>query len=127
MIFQLPGHCPVCQAKGRKVVYENLLANLKDISIISPDKEYLFCTNPECNVVYFTLGQTICHEQLLRKSAYKSKDPDATICYCFGYTIQEANEQSYQEYRQKKAEGCACKIRNPSAKCCAKLFESFLG
>ncbi|BCD68525.1 hypothetical protein [Nitratiruptor sp. YY09-18] len=126
MEFFIPEHCPKCKGEGKKLKFENLLHNLKDIAKLEREKTYYFCKNHACDVVYFSGLQTFSNDDLIRKTAYKSADLDATICFCFGYTIAQADEIHFEEYEKKKARFCACSVRNPSGKCCKKLFKSFL-
>ncbi len=126
MQFFIPNRCPSCHTEGRKIKYENILANLRSIEGLSPDRSYHFCTNPECEVVYYSEKAFWKNEQLLRPTAQKSNNPLATVCYCFDYKIKDINPQTFEEYQIKKKKGCACGVRNPSGKCCAQLFKSFL-
>ena len=125
MRWFLEGQCPTCKNQGRKLKIENLRYNLKDISLIQDEDAY-FCTNDECDVVYFQGSYTFDNSFLIRPTAQKSKDPKATVCFCFGYIREDIDKKSYEEYRRKKELGCACSLRNPSGKCCAKLFKSLL-
>ena len=125
MKWFIEGVCPKCNTKGRKLKKENLRYNLKDISLIEEQDPY-FCINDECDVVYFQGKRTFDNSFLIRPTAQKSKDPLATVCFCFGYTRADIDQKRYEEYRTKKEQGCACSIRNPSGKCCAKLFRSLL-
>ncbi len=126
MQFFIPDRCPKCGAEGRVVRYENLLANLRSIEGVDAAKEYRYCTNEACDVIYFSGTQTFTNDQLLRKSAAKCSDPDATICYCFDYKVADASEEAFEEYKAKNAQGCACGVRNPSGKCCSKIFKRYL-
>lgn len=125
MEWIVEGNCPRCKTKGRKLKIENLHYNLKDISLIQKCDPY-FCTNDECDVVYFQGKVTFDNSCLIRPTAQKSNDPNATVCFCFGYTRADIDKKCYDEYRRKKELGCACSVRNPSGKCCAKLFKSLL-
>ena len=126
MQFFVPNQCPKCQNEGRKVRYENLLANLRSIEGVDKTKEYRYCTSDTCDVIYFSGAQFFTNDQLLRKSAAKCSDAAATICYCFDYKVADASEEAYNEYKAKKAQGCACGVRNPSGKCCSSLFKRYL-
>ncbi|SMC08830.1 hypothetical protein [Nitratiruptor tergarcus] len=126
MQFFLSNRCPSCKSEGKKIKYENILANLRTIENIDQSKEYFYCKNPACDVVYFCGLQTWHNADLIRPTAAKSRDPEATVCYCFDYRIKDINTHSYTAYKEKKAKGCACSMRNPSGKCCHALFKSFL-
>ncbi|GGI91407.1 hypothetical protein GCM10009332_30900 [Shewanella gelidii] len=55
----------------------------------------------------------------------KSKSSEALICYCYGITRGDAtNNLEARQFvvEEKKNEGCACKARNPSGKCCLADF-----
>jgi len=126
MQFFIPGLCPVCKSEGKKIRYENILSNLRSIKGLDEAKEYYYCKNPACEVVYFSGLQQWRNSELIRPTAAKSNDPQATVCYCFDYRIKDISQEAFEEYQAKKSRGCACGVRNPSGKCCSKLFRSFL-
>jgi len=87
---------------------------------------YYFCSAPDCDVVYFGLDDSIIKASQLRtKVGTKTNDQDALICYCFGVTRLQAEENpNIKTYvmEQTKNHICSCETSNPSGKCCLKDF-----
>ena len=83
---------------------------------------YFFCTDPDCDVVYFGDDDSIITKAQLRtKVGIKEASKDTPACYCFGVSKADAiNDPSIRDYvkAQTKNAQCACDIRNPSGRCC---------
>lgn len=90
------------------------------------EQSYYFCDDPECNVVYFGQDDSVIERQGLRTIVgVKQKTNDSPVCYCFGVNKQEAAANPDAKafiVESTKNQKCACKIRNPSGKCCLKDF-----
>lgn len=90
------------------------------------DQQYYFCDDPDCDVVYFGLDGSVINKSELRMPVgVKESDEDTLICYCFGVSKTQANENTeIKTYvtQQTKEKNCACDIRNPSGRCCLKDF-----
>jgi len=94
-------------------------------------QRYYFCDSPLCDVVYFGEDDTVFTIEELRgpigqKQVGLERLPqDKTICYCFGVTQRDAeNDPAAKVFviQQTGEGGCACEIRNPSGRCCLKDF-----
>ncbi|WP_297453309.1 hypothetical protein [Persephonella sp.] len=120
-------NCPECKQRGFPVK-EITLKNF----VQQPLRTYagfFFCHNPDCEVVYFnnTAKITIKKDQLNVRVGIKEKEPPRPICYCFGYNIEDLNENTVEEIKQKIKEiGCQCEIKNPSGRCCLSDIKDFL-
>ena len=90
------------------------------------DQGYYFCTDPDCDVVYFGQDNSVIKRSALRSPVgIKSKSSNALVCYCFGVTFSEAVESPDAKafvLKETKANTCACETRNPSGRCCLKDF-----
>lgn len=90
------------------------------------EEQYYFCSDPDCDVVYFGLeGAVINKSELRTKVGVKEKDDTALICYCFGVSKATAKQDTaIKAYvtQNTKESLCACEIRNPSGRCCLKDF-----
>ena len=54
------------------------------------EQGYYFCTDPECDVVYFGQDNTVVHRDELRTVVGQKSDAEnAALCYCFGVTKAE--------------------------------------
>jgi hypothetical protein len=95
-----------------------------------PDSQYYFCAAPDCELVYFSLdarGPVFRREDLLVQVGAKETSGPIPICYCFGFTKQdiedEIGETGHSTVADRiaaevKAGNCACEVKNPSGKCC---------
>lgn len=90
------------------------------------NRQYFFCEDPDCDVVYFADDDSvILKSQLRTKVGKKEVSDDAMLCYCFGVTKVDAlNDASIRDYvvAQTKLGLCSCDTSNPSGRCCLKDF-----
>lgn len=123
--------CPVNNEEYVSVSVKTILHHLKspwekEQHIELGEEQYYFCTDPECDVIYFGLnGSVITKSELRTLVGIKEKDEEALICYCFG--VSKAAAKKVPEIKkfvtQKTKENlCACDTRNPSGRCCLKDF-----
>lgn len=119
--------CPVNGESYTSVKRKTLLHHISQ-PWLRPLREqgYYFCTDPDCDVVYFGQDNSVVHRDELRTVVgQKSHDTDATICYCFGVTKTLAcHDKSIKAFvtRQTKESNCSCETSNPSGRCCLKNF-----
>ena len=119
-----------CPANGRSYVNvrrKTLLHHIAQPWLFSlPEQGYYFCTDPDCDIVYFGEDNTTVNTDELRTTVgQKSNDKDAAICYCFGITKALALlDKTIKDFviRQTKASQCSCETSNPSGRCCLKDF-----
>lgn len=90
------------------------------------EQGYYFCTDPDCDVVYFGQDDSVITTSEVRtRIGAKESSGDALICYCYGVTRDQAlnnplaRDYVISETRQKQ---CACSTRNPAGKCCLADF-----
>ena len=86
--------CPACAQENLEVPMTTILQHIKSLwQQLFKDQGYYFCSNPECEVVYFAQGNTVINSSELRTIVgIKAKTKDALICYCFGVSINEARQ-----------------------------------
>ncbi len=120
--------CPVsgkeCAAVGVKTLLHHLKRpwhqNLKE-------QEYYYCSDPNCDVIYFGQNTTICTQQALRTTVgLKLAGGDRVLCYCFDIKASDyEKDRTLKAFvlEQTKSGSCACDIQNPSGKCCLKDFQ----
>jgi hypothetical protein len=93
-----------------------------------PAQRYYFCTDPDCEVVYFGADDCILRCDDLRTGVgQKSRAPDRTLCYCFDIRATDVLLENAGLTRQfvidhTRDGSCDCAIRNPSGRCCLKDF-----
>jgi hypothetical protein len=134
-IDQYPrSHC--CPANGKRyssVKRQTLLHHLfRPWQKSLTEQGYYFCTDPECDVVYFGQDNTVLHTDDLRTTVWqKTNDKKANICYCFGVSKETAdadlnNNGDIRSFvlEQTRQSQCSCETHNPSGRCCLKDFPS---
>jgi hypothetical protein len=93
-----------------------------------PEQGYYFCTDPDCEVVYFGDDDRLLRRNDLRTTVgQKARTPDRPICYCFDIRANDALAENAAIARQfvidhTRDGSCDCAIRNPSGWCCLKEF-----
>jgi hypothetical protein len=90
---------------------------------------YRFCATPVCSVVYFS-NETdqYFHKQNVRvRVGLKETTDPIPICYCFGYTVRDVEEEIEAIGRttipdrieaEIHAGTCRCATENPQGVCC---------
>ena len=125
----MPGRCrcPVNGLEYGAVRLKTMLHHIRQ-PWNAPLKEqgYYFCSDPECEVVYFGQDGSIFPRAALRtRVGIKEQGRDDLICYCFGVTKREAeqNHALRQYVADKTRESmCSCESRNPAGRCCLGDF-----
>lgn len=129
MINHYPStHC--CPVNGQR--YSNVKLKTMLHHLVAPwdmkleEQGYYFCTDPDCDVVYFGQDNSTFGEAQLRTIVWqKSHSEDSDICYCFGVSQMLArSDPAVKRFviEQTQASRCACEVRNPSGRCCLKDF-----
>jgi hypothetical protein len=87
---------------------------------------YYFCSDKDCEVVYFGQDDSVILTSELRtRIGIKETTPDRMICYCFGVSSLTAEEDTVvvNFVREKTKQAlCSCETSNPSGRCCLKDF-----
>jgi hypothetical protein len=126
----LPGTCPACGQKGKRVdtatVKALLAVSLRQIG----DTRYNFCREASCDVVYFSgAGVQTFTTQDVRERVFQ-KEPqadDVPVCYCFRHTRGSIRDELLSTGATTVVEDvnagiqagqCACDWRNPQGSCC---------
>jgi hypothetical protein len=120
----------VCPKNGQQylnVPFITLLHHVKETWEQTPkEQDYYFCSDPDCDVVYFGHDDSVILKgQLRTKVGIKESSDDALICYCFGISKSEANKCKQTKsfvIDNTKHSLCSCTTRNPSGRCCLKDF-----
>jgi len=117
--------CPVNGKEYGAVGYKTILHHLSDPwNTDFIEQDYYFCSDPDCNVVYFGQDDSlITKSQLRTKVGAKEKTPERIVCYCFGVSYAEAeNNGIVVDFVKDKTKQslCSCETSNPSGRCCLK-------
>jgi hypothetical protein len=89
---------------------------------------YRFCSDADCNVVYFDADGHLFTTDDLRVPVWLKEPPGARmICYCFGENETDIRAEVERTGASKavdrvrdhiEAGRCACEVRNPKGSCC---------
>jgi CopZ-like zinc binding protein len=121
--------CGGCGIEGRAVERQTLLHHVKHDFLDRVNGEsYRFCSDSDCEVVYFgDRGTRFLVDDLRELVSTKTEGNKRPICYCFGFTEGDARQQIERTgqstspttiSRLIKAGMCACEVRNPAGVCC---------
>lgn len=122
--------CPVNGARSKQVDVLTVKGIVRHIPLGILNDQYYFCEARDCDVVYFPFdpqAPTFRRQDLVvRVGAKETADP-IPICYCFGFTRKDIEDEIAASGRSTVAErisaevkqgNCACEVKNPSGKCC---------
>ena len=87
---------------------------------------YYYCTDPNCDVVYFGEDESVIPKSDLRTEVgIKETKPERAVCYCFGVSYRAAvNDKNARVFvtAMTRQSLCSCETSNPSGRCCLKEF-----
>jgi Zinc binding domain len=122
--------CPENGARCKQVDVLTVKSLVRRLPLGMPVTQYYFCEAQHCEVVYFALEpQALIFRRgdlLVRVGAKETADP-IPVCYCFGFTRKNIQDELVERgrstiveeiTREVKAGNCACEVKNPSGKCC---------
>jgi hypothetical protein len=122
--------CPMNGARSKQVDMLTVKSLVRQLPLGMPDTQYYFCEAQDCDVVYFALNSeapTFSRADLLVRVGVKETVGPIPVCYCFGFTQKEIEDEIAETGRstiteqistEVKAGNCACEMKNPSGKCC---------
>lgn len=122
--------CPVNGARSKQVDVLTVRSLVRHLPLGMPGTQYYFCEAPDCDLVYFPFDRQapsfLRSDLLVRVGSKESVDP-IPVCYCFGFTRKDIENEITETGRstiaeritaEVKAGNCACEVKNPSGKCC---------
>jgi Zinc binding domain len=122
--------CPQNGVLGRPVELKTVKSLLTHAGLADFEPaQFWFCQTPDCPVVYYSPLQTFDTTQLRVPVFQKMAEPKTPICYCFGFTREEAihhPEIVNTIEAHIKAKRCACDLRNPQGSCCLTNLKRLL-
>lgn len=122
--------CPANGARSRRVDILTVRSLVRRLPLGMHGSQYYFCEAQDCDVVYFALdpdAPVFRREDLLVTVGVKATAEPGPVCYCFGFTRKDIEDEIAETGRstvaerisaEVKAGNCACEIKNPSGKCC---------
>lgn len=121
--------CHVCGELGKSVQLFTVRSLIKEQFLEAVgEAEYFFCSNPNCGVVYYSFAKEVIRKhQIKTRVGLKEKEAPRSVCYCFGYTIENIHDEIREtgrstvekEISNKIQSGlCHCEDANPEGRCC---------
>lgn len=121
--------CPLDGNPGKKVSALTLR------SLLQPERaggiwgrEWFYCDRPDCEAVYFSPDGTVLGKDALKvRIGQKEKKAPRPVCYCFGHTVEEIEDEvaktgssrAPDEIVEKCRQGLdRCEETNPKGSCC---------
>ncbi|WP_437204017.1 hypothetical protein [Planctomicrobium sp. SH664] len=108
-------YCPRCQALGIPVSAGPLDTHVRATSRQRLGAAGWFCSYARCEVAYFDLFNVVVTVDELREPVYP-KDPDATLCACFGFSMAEI-EADNEEGTPSRIRALLARSQSPEARC----------
>jgi hypothetical protein len=119
--------CPLNGKEYGSVSFKTILHHLSEPwsnSLI--EQGYYFCSDTDCEVVYFGQDETLIEKSALRTDVgVKEVYPERLVCYCFGVSYRVAKDNNFVvDFVKEKTKQslCSCETSNPSGRCCLKDF-----
>jgi CopZ-like zinc binding protein len=122
--------CPINGARSKRVELLTVKSLVRKLPFAMPRTAYYFCETPDCDVVYFPLDKQAPifyrRDLLVKVGAKETMDP-VPVCYCFGVSRKDIEEEIKETDHSAAADritgevqagNCACEVKNPSGKCC---------
>jgi len=122
--------CPVNGARSKRVDLLTVKSLVRRLPLGMPNTQYYFCEAQDCDAVYFALNSQapiFRREDLMMRVGVKETADPIPVCYCFGFTRKDIEDEIAETGRSTVAErisaevragNCACEVKNPSGKCC---------
>ncbi len=122
--------CPECGSRSKRVDVLTVKSVVRQLAFGMAPAQYYFCEAPACDVVYFpsnTQAPTFHRGDLLVRVGLKEKHDPIPVCYCFGVSRRDIEDEVQRSGKSTMAErikaevkagNCACEVKNPSGKCC---------
>ena len=122
--------CSVNGTPSKQVDMLTVKSLVRRLPLGMSNTQYYFCDSSECDVVYFPLdtqAPLFRRGDLMVRVGTKETAEPIPVCYCFGFTrgdieneVAETGRSTIAEQikTQVKAGNCACEMKNPSGKCC---------
>lgn len=132
--------CPVCSMRGRTVDQVTPQKTVRKTALDQFDAErnYHFCTNPDCDVVYYSDKDVpvIKTDALKNRVTIKDDSPETPLCYCFKVLKKHAIEEIARtgttnvfkqiQEKMKPGQSCFCEKANPRGDTCSQDIKEWV-
>lgn len=122
--------CPANGARSKQVDMLAIKSLVRRFPLGMQATQYYFCEARDCDVVYFPLdpkAPIFRRDDLLIRVSAKENSDLVPVCYCFGFTRKDIENEIAETKgstvadritAEIRAGNCACEVKNPSGKCC---------
>lgn len=122
--------CPVNGTRSKQVDMLTVKSLVRRLPLGMTNTQYYFCDASDCDVVYFALkveAPVFRREDLIVRVGVKEMAGAIPVCYCFGFTREDIENEIAETGRSAiadrikteiKAGNCACEVKNPAGRCC---------
>lgn len=119
--------CPVNGKEYSEVPMRTISHHIKQSWFWDGEEQpYYFCDDPECDVVYFGIDDSVILKSQVRTTVgMKENSNNSMVCYCYGATKEDVrDEASIRNFviQKTKSGDCSCETSNPAGTCCIKYF-----
>ncbi len=128
--------CPLCKKNGEHVSMSTVENQIVDhFRKRLKSTAYGFCTNPDCDIVYFNRDtDEIFFQRDLKLPVWLKNQDNPIICYCSSVTLQDIINEIVVNKTSKdlkdimeRTSACTvgrCRSLNPSGKCCMPVLQN---
>lgn len=124
--------CPRCGSLGTPVFRTTFEAHLRPEGAAIFSDTAMFCEFPACDVAYFDHLQRVADVSLLKHQVYP-KSLDAPICGCFGFTIDQieedvaegGNRRVKEMWQRGNSEEARCSLNSPNGQSCLPAIQRY--
>jgi hypothetical protein len=121
--------CPICGEFGKGIELFTVRSLVKEMFVAAIREDvYFFCADPDCEVVYYSFCKDVIKKyQIKTRVGLKEKETPRPVCYCFGHTMEDIQDEIQQKGRSTalkdifdkiQAGLCHCEDANPEGRCC---------
>lgn len=131
--------CRVCGNPGTPVSAITIGSLVREgrRPLLATAEGFSFCHTPDCDVVYFNndADEYVEKEDVKVRVGIKEKEDPRPICYCFGWTRKQIEDEIARTGKSRAVEdittkiktlGCDCQRNNPSGVCCLKDVKDYI-
>jgi len=113
--------CPSCTVRGRSVGTVTLRSLVPHQTF--EDEGWKFCRTESCPIAYYRGTDTVQVDQVSVAITHKSTSSDRPVCYCFGYSAHDIEQDGLAAIPAEIKARCRrgedhCPETNPQGSCC---------
>src|SRR5260370_3030950 len=106
--------CAINGTRSKHVEMLTVKSLVRQLPLRMPNTQYYFCEAHDCDVVYFPFdaeAPTFRREDLLVRVGAKEKTDPIPVCYCFGFTRKDIQDEIVERGHSTFAERITAEVR----------------